>query len=224
LSGVYWKMSTDLSRPLLPSMGLHDALDGFITFRKAQHAIAKTPTNARVPDLSPATESLSGLCQSRNWTTDDPLGLGGLLFDACRLCWLIDEDRLGDVRLLQDVLGACRDGLTVFLASRHLNRPASHRLAFRELGLAIGLRGLVIIAGAVTKDKTRFGPALRRTADQLLPYESLSEDVINAWLPHAQHQDESWQVHQNINDVMLATALIPDMFLSVGEKAPPNAL
>jgi hypothetical protein len=220
--GVYWKMSTDLSRPLVPSMGLHDALDGFITFREAQHAIAKTSTNAEVPDLSPATESLSGLCQSRNWTTDDPLGLGGLLFDACRLCRLIDEDRLRDVRLLEEVLSACRDGLTVFLASRHLNLPASHRLAFRELGLAIGLRGLVIIAG--TKDKTRFGPALRRTADLLLPYESLSEDVISAWLPHAQHEDEGWQAHQNINDVMLATALIPDMFLLVGERAPPNAL
>jgi hypothetical protein len=39
--GVYWKMSTDLSRPLVPSMGLHDALDGFITFREARCA-AKT--------------------------------------------------------------------------------------------------------------------------------------------------------------------------------------
>jgi hypothetical protein len=34
LVGVYWKMSTDLSRPLVPAMGLHDALDGFITFRE----------------------------------------------------------------------------------------------------------------------------------------------------------------------------------------------
>jgi hypothetical protein len=83
---------------------------------------------------------------------------------------------------------------------------------------------LTIIAGVITKDKTRFGPALRRTVDLLLPYESLSEGVISAWLPHAQHQDEGWQAHQNINDVMLATALIPDMFLSVGERLPPNLL
>ena len=33
--GIYWKMSTDLSRPLTFAMGLHDALDGFITFREA---------------------------------------------------------------------------------------------------------------------------------------------------------------------------------------------
>ena len=36
--GIYWKMSTDLSRPLTYAMGLHDALDGFITFRELQHA------------------------------------------------------------------------------------------------------------------------------------------------------------------------------------------
>jgi hypothetical protein len=212
-------MSTDLSRPLVPAMGLHDALDGFITFREARHAMTKAPTNAEVTDLGPAIESLSALCQHRNWTTDDPLGLGGLLFDAGRLCRLIDEKRIADVRLLEEVVGACHDGLTAFHAARHLNRPASHRLAFRELGLAIGLKALAIIAGAITKDKTRFGPALRRIVDLLLPYESLSEDVISAWLPHAQRPDEGWQAHQDINDVMLATALIPDLFLSVGERA-----
>jgi hypothetical protein len=30
--------------------------------------------------------------------------------------------------------------------------------------------------------------------------------------------DESWKVHQDINDVMLAAAIIPDTFLSVGER------
>ena len=39
--GVYWKMSTNLSRPLVVATGLHDALDGFITFREAQHAIGE---------------------------------------------------------------------------------------------------------------------------------------------------------------------------------------
>jgi hypothetical protein len=43
--GVYWKMSTDLSRPLVPALGLHDALDGLITFREAQHGVAKSSTN-----------------------------------------------------------------------------------------------------------------------------------------------------------------------------------
>ena len=39
LMGIYWKMSTDLSRPLVFAMGSHDVLDGFITFREVQNAV-----------------------------------------------------------------------------------------------------------------------------------------------------------------------------------------
>ena len=218
--GVYWKMSTDLSRPLVPAIGLHDALDGLITLRETQHALGKSSANAEVADLSSAIDSLSALSQHRDWATEDPLGLGGLLFDAGRLCQLVGNGHFGDVRLVEDVLDACRNGLAVILASRYLNRPISHRLAFRELGLAIGLKALPIIADAIKKERGRFGnsTALRRTVDLLLPYESLSEDIVRAWLPHAQPHDEIWQAHQDINDVMLATALIPGMFLSVGKR------
>jgi hypothetical protein len=215
--GVYWKMSTDLSRPLVPSVGLHDALDGFISFREAQNA-AKTLANVEATDLSAAIESLSLLCQQRSWTTDDPLGLGGLLFDACRLCQLPDAG-LKDVRLVGQLLDACRNGLSSFLAGRQLSWPVAHRLAFRELGLAIGLRTLPTIADAVAKDTNRFGSsaALERTLDLLLPYEPVSDKLIGFWMQHAQDRDGSWLAHQNINEVMLATALIPDAFLSIGE-------
>ena len=33
---MYWKMSIDLSRPLVPSMGHHDPLDGFVTYSELQ--------------------------------------------------------------------------------------------------------------------------------------------------------------------------------------------
>lgn len=222
--GVYWKMSTDLSRPLVPATGLHDALDGFITFRQAQHA-GKTLVNLGATSLSAAIEALSVLCQHRRWTTDDPLGLGGLLFDVCRLCRLPGKERFNDVRLLEELMDACRNGLMAFLASRHLSQPAPHRLAFRELGLAIGLRALPIVADTITKDGSGFEskPTLRRNVDLLLPYEPFSEKIVRFWMPHAQHQDASWQAHQDINDVMLATALVPDMFLSVGDWDVPNA-
>jgi len=79
-------------------------------------------------------------------------------------------------------------------------RPASHRLAFRELGLAIGLRAAPTII-----DRTR-------TRDQ---YRSLAGEIVNTWLPIAHSPDELWQAHRDINEVMLATALIPETFLSV---------
>lgn len=218
--GVYWKMSTDLSRPLVPAMGLHDALDGFITFREVQYAIAKIPTHAEMNGLDGPTEALFALCQHGEWTTDDPLGVGGLLFDACRLCQLIREEQLRELRLLEAVIKGCRNGLMLLLDRGYLNRPAPHRLAFRELGLAIGLRALPTIANSVQKNRSAFGsrPALPQTIDLLLPYESLGDEIVGLWLPHAEHQDESWKAHQDINDVMLATAIIPDTFLSVGER------
>ena len=59
---------------------------------------------------------------------------------------------------------------------------------------------------------------MQRIAGLLSPYKSLSADIIRVWLPHAQNQDQIWQTHRDINDVMLATALIPEMFLSVGQR------
>src|SRR5437773_3462544 len=139
--GFYWKMSTDLSRPLVPAMGMHDALDGFITFREAQHAVVAMSADIGANDLSAAIKSLSALCQHRDWMTDDPLGIGGLLFDACRLIGLINEEPT-DVDLLESLLAACLEALMTFLAGRSLHLPMSHRFAFRELGFAIGLRGV----------------------------------------------------------------------------------
>jgi hypothetical protein len=81
--------------------------------------------------------------------------------------------------------------------------------------LAIGLQALLLIADAIEKGRV---PLRNRNAlvDRLLSYGSLSEDIISVWLPHAQSPDETWQSHRDINDVMLATALAPDLFLSVG--------
>jgi len=51
-----------------------------------------------------------------------------------------------------------------------------------------------------------------RSSDQ---YRSLADKIVNAWLPLARLPDELWQAHRDINDVMLATALIPETFLLI---------
>jgi len=218
--GVYWKMSTDLLRPLVPGMGLHDALDGFITLREVQNALAKVSTYSDVSGFNQTAEALFALCQHGNWTTNDPLGVGGLLFDACRLSQLICQEQDRELRLLEAVIQGCRDSLMLLFQAGYLNQPASHRLAFRELGLAIGLRALPIIADAMDKNRNIFEdrPSLRQTIDLLLPYQSLSDEIIGLWLPYAESRPERWRGYQDINEVMLATAIIPDTFLSVGER------
>jgi hypothetical protein len=200
--GIYWKMSTDLSRPLTYAMGFHDSLDGFITFRELQHAGWKKRPALEVPDLTPAIESLSKLCRKRDWTTTDPLGIGGLLFDACRLSQLTSGD--ADQELLEQLTTASEKSLHAFLAGRSLRRSSSQRLAFRELGLAIGLMAAPKIIGRA-----------RGTRDQ---YRSLADQIVDAWLPLAHSPDELWQGHRDINDVMLATALAPETFLSANER------
>jgi hypothetical protein len=222
LVGVYWKMSTDLSRPLVPAVGLHDVLDGFVTFREVQHAIAKVSGDAAVSGLGDATEALFALCKNGRWATNDPLGVGGLLFDACRLCQLLGQENRGEVRLLEDVMQASRPGLMTMLKMWYLKQPARHRLAFRELGLALGLRAIPIIANALQHESNAFGstPSLHRLIELLLPYERLSHEIIEFWLSYAEDPDESWKAHQDINEVMLATAIAPSTFLSIDERIP----
>jgi hypothetical protein len=109
----------------------------------------------------------------------------------------------------------------IMLKTGYLKRPAWHRLAFRELGLAIGLRAVPIIANEFQNKRNAFGSraSVFRSIDLLLP-KRLSDEIINSWLPYAEDPDESWKAHQDINEVMLTTAIAPSTFLSVGERIP----
>ena len=211
--GIYWKMSTDLSRPLTLAMGQHDALDGLVSFREVQHVISKMGDKTGASDLTAAITSISSLCRDKGWGTSDPLGIGGLHFDACRLSQLPRWH--GDHSLFEEITNGYEDGVRAFVASRLLTRPASQRLAFRELGLAIGLKAVPII---LERSKYTMKIGARLPKGWQSQYQFLAEEIISAWLPCAQAPDELWHAHQDINDVMLATALTPNTFLSVDER------
>jgi hypothetical protein len=51
---MYWKMSIDLTYPLVPSMGQHDPLDGYITYHELQ-ATATWPKYVKEEVGSPMT-------------------------------------------------------------------------------------------------------------------------------------------------------------------------
>jgi len=82
-----WKLSIDLSRPLVPSMGQHDPLDGFVTCTQLE-ATAATLHLPAVPALAEARADFEQMLGRQGLVTSDPLGLGGLLVDACRLAQL----------------------------------------------------------------------------------------------------------------------------------------
>jgi hypothetical protein len=88
---MYWKMSIDLSHPLVESMGQHDPLDGLITYSQLQATEAGNSNQSTRTNLGAEIADLAGICEGKNWATEDPLGIGGLLFDAYRVAQLILE-------------------------------------------------------------------------------------------------------------------------------------
>ncbi len=210
---MYWKMSIDLSRPLVPSMGQHDPLDGFITYNELQ----MSETEKRSGDLQAEIEDMIDICRRQNWATNDPLGIGGLLSDAYRLAQMIDCGYLEKLDLLEDLLKSCLTGLQSFIKSGSLNLPAEYRLAFREIGLCIGLHGIDRLQALLEK-KSRLHniyPGLSKYLSMLLQYSPLIELIENFWLEPDRRRAASWIEHGDINMVMLATSLLPDGFLQV---------
>lgn len=213
---MYWKVSIDLSYALVPSMGLHDPLDGLITYSQLQATAAVDPEPS-MADLSAEIADMTTLCEGRNWATDDPLGIGGLLSDALRLAHLVEQGYFLQTKLLAALLEASLAGLEAFYRQDPLRLPADHRLAFRELGLSIGLHAVERLSGLVERNKSSLGkePELKVLLQALKQFEPLTEIIEKFWLQPEHQEAEGWVEHRDINMVMLATSLHPDGFLAV---------
>jgi hypothetical protein len=183
---LVWKMSIDLSRPLVPSTGQHDPLDGHVTARQLEatrHALGDDP---EAPTLTAIAEQLRDMIDVRGLATTDPLGIGGLLLDLAHLDQVDPDDPLN-----ADLLSSARAGLVIGPRRLGLAGPAETRLAFREFGLSIGL--------AAVED--RF-PAL---AD----FVPLRETIESFWRSPEAQDSRSWRAHEDIDAVMLAASLVP---------------
>jgi hypothetical protein len=141
--------------------------------------------------------------------------MGGLLSDAFRVAQLMVKGYLTRTGLLGTLLDASLAGLEAFAGGNSLNFPADSRLAFRELGLSIGLGMLERLPGLVERNEHTFakGHNLRGRMNALRPYEALKEVIDNFWLQNQNQKAESWIAHGDINMVMLATSLSPDGYL-----------
>ena len=179
-----WKRSVDLSRATVASMGQHDPLDGLVT-------CMQLGATAGAPPLAHAIADFAAMVDPARLATTDPLGLGGLLLDAYRIDRLaIPSDTLRDT-----ILAAARVGLRHVAEHSDLAAPASQRLAFRELGLAIGLDAASRIGGFATSPTRKA--------------------IVTFWLEPAHRKVSSWTDHADINDVMLASALSPAGVLGI---------
>ncbi len=162
---MYWKMSIDLSRPLVPSMGHHDPLDGWVTCLQLG------------AELESQAKDFRAIAQSQDWTTPDALGIGGLLMDAYVVSRLPTQQEL-----LSRLFQAIKSSLGEFHRRGSLRSNPELRLGFRELGLATGLRVM-----------------------DMEP--ELQEEILSYWLKPSPRL-ANWTEHLDINEVMLATALL----------------
>jgi hypothetical protein len=88
-------------------------------------------------------------------------------------------------------------------------------LAFRELGLAIGLAAAGAMEDAARLAPEHFpgSPGARQALARLAPYVPLRAEIESFWLAPDHRRVASWLEHEDINDVMLATSLAPEGFL-----------
>jgi hypothetical protein len=218
---MHWKMSIDLDRPLVASMGQHDPLDGYITVLQLRSTAAAAPDPVLAPDLEQATEVFAAMIRRGEWSTADPLGLGGLLCDAWRVAQLTREralpEGLPDAQLFDTLLDAALTGLRYYDHSGELRLPAQQRLAFRELGLAIGLHAAERMWQSNRKRASRplSGARVRERLEALMRYGGLRDDIESFWLAPANRRAATWNEHADINQVMLATSLAPAGFLDL---------
>jgi hypothetical protein len=212
---MYWKMSIDLSYPLVASMGQHDPLDGLITYQQLQTTAVKFGAIPADSSLETEIVEMTAMCEGMTWASDDPLGIGGLLSDACRLAQLMISTNLRESDRLVSLLRDAELGLEAFSRSRPLNASADYRLAFRELGLSIGLHAIVKMQKAIEQHPENFSNQheLDARLSDLARFLPLLERIESFWLEPSNQQSHSWTGHRDINSVMLATSLAPEGYL-----------
>jgi hypothetical protein len=104
--------------------------------------------------------------------------------------------------LIDSLLKSSLAGLKYYKRGGHLDLPAGSRLAFRELGLSIGLH-------AVKRIDSKAYTSLK----DLKGYASLADRIEDFWLNPTHQGTVRWREHIDINEVMLATSLDPEGFL-----------
>jgi len=212
---MHWKMSIDLTRALVPSMGQHDPLDGYISNLQLRTTAAALPQPAAGPNLEDETRQYATMLKRGELATADPLGLGGLLVDAYRVQQLMQQGARPNAQLLSRLLDAAITGLQHYAQGGELQLPAKHRLAFRELGLAIGLHAVERMHQAADHESEHAAtsPRVRAQLQALMQYLPLRDEIEAIWRDPEPQRAATWTEHQDINEVMLATSLAPDGFL-----------
>ncbi len=218
---LYWKMSIDLSRPLVPSMGHHDPLDGLAVAAELDTlARSMAAPGSAGRGLSPEVNDLSEMCRGRSWVTSDALGIGGLLAAAWQLARVGASESTQDsaVRtvppgLVGRALSDAARSLELTATGRFPEGPAHRRLAFRELGLSLGLAAAERLREHAAVARSGIDDDARAALDRIAAHIPLKDRILGFWVDPANQESPTWTEHEDISSVMLATGLAPHGYL-----------
>jgi hypothetical protein len=88
-----------------------------------------------------------------------------------------------------------------------LPQPASRRLAFRELGLAIGLASIGVLEARAGAGPLPLSSRAAVELEALRHHAALGAAIVAFWLDPEHRHNRTWVEHRDINEVMLATSL-----------------
>ncbi|KAI0355917.1 hypothetical protein OH77DRAFT_1424188 [Trametes cingulata] len=193
---MYWKMSIDLSRPMVLSEGNLDPIDGYVVFSLLQrdHEGDKSVLAQEIDEYRRILET-----KWRRYVSDDPLDLGMTLWTAH---WFDGEETWATElsRRARMCLRALHE------EEKYFDAPTRYRLAFREFGTCLGARCLAskLAGGAGT---------VAGDADEKAYWEAFVEKVLGVWVPSVDSDPPLVpEKLQPITMVMYATAMIPGAF------------
>jgi hypothetical protein len=83
----------------------------------------------------------------------------------------------------------------------------------RELGLAIGLEAVRRLHAAAARSRPALGDEVGARLDALMHYVPLGDELEVYWRDPGHRRASIWSEHRDINEVMLATRLVPEGFL-----------
>lgn len=212
-SRMAWKVSIALDRVLVPCTGQHDPLDAWLAYQEIELALGARRASSEGLSLASEIDEVGEICRNLTWVTDDPLGAGLLLLAAHKLAHLMLRYGIDDEGMLEQILEVAAVSTATVTASGFEQAGAGHRLAFRELGLAIGLHAFDEMRAAIAGHPGFPTDGMLST----LAYHVVTRAAIDRFWSKPVHRDNAiWREHADINAVMLATSLAPEGYLGPG--------
>jgi hypothetical protein len=173
---MFWKLSMDLSQPIVDSEGNLDPIDGYVTYTRLQ----ETSDDHHVLDEELAALKKIVDDKVENYSSSDVLDLGMMLWTVH---WLVPQptwpvSALWPAKLQHRVfehLFVAIKNFRLFYLSKE------KRLACREFGAALGLRTAVPLINKMLEYHASINPGDLKTIESFNALKAMPDQILDKW-------------------------------------------